>query len=722
MNPQQIDDCLAIHRDGTWRKCDGDDLRALPHDLFEAGRMSDLRQLLLSYDWIRAMVERGRVVELVADYDLILSRDPADSALSTVQAALRLSSQAVTAAPRQLPSQLTGRLSDQPEAEIVALLADAARLTDHAWLRPVKTCLTSPDRPLRMILEGHTGHVECVAVSPDGRFAVSGATDNTMRVWDLATGTTLRTLEGHSNYVYSVVISADGRRVLSGSWDDTVRLWDLETGVARLTLEGHTASVCAVALSPDGRIAASGSMDRTARVWNLETGTTVQVLKGHTSHVTCVAFFAGGRRVVTGSVDRTMRVWDLWDSKVVHVLTGHTEQVTGVAMLADGKRAVSTSWDRTVRVWNLETGKCEATSDYRGFATLSADGRYARSGANVWDVESGKACGTLEGNTAFVHCFALFQDGRRAISGWQDNTLRVWNMAAKAQAPAEARPGFTRISMSADGAVAVSTGAAAQDNTLRVWNPGTGTVVRTLSGHVGRVKSVDMSADGRLAISGAVDGTLRVWNVDSGESVRSLPGWGLALALSADGRRALSDSGHLTVRVWNIETGEPMGTLTYTRSLMCIALSGDGRTAILESEEVADLAVWDVESGKTVGQLSGHRGYDLDLVLTMDGSRAVSTAEDNKVRVWDVPSGELLQAWDAGPVRCVALIADGNRVVSGASDRTLRVWDFATGECLLEFLADDAVVDCAVAEGGRLAFTDQAGRVGFLQVEHDTRQ
>ena len=87
-----------------------------------------------------------------------------------------------------------------------------------------------------------------------------------------ASGQTLRTLQRHTDSVSAVALSADGRRALSGSYDDTLHLWDLGTGQTLRTLEGHTDPVFAVALSPDGCRALSGSSDNTLRLWDLSDG------------------------------------------------------------------------------------------------------------------------------------------------------------------------------------------------------------------------------------------------------------------------------------------------------------------------------------------------------------------------------------------------------------------------------------------------------------------
>ena len=123
-----------------------------------------------------------------------------------------------------------------------------------------------------IVLEGHTGVVNSVAFSPDGKTLTSGARspDNSILLWVAMTGT----LTGHPLGVTSTVFSPDGRTLASGSeglfeYDDTIRLWDAESTTHKHILTGHTANVKSVAFSPDGKTLASGSLDKTIRLWKL---------------------------------------------------------------------------------------------------------------------------------------------------------------------------------------------------------------------------------------------------------------------------------------------------------------------------------------------------------------------------------------------------------------------------------------------------------------------
>jgi WD40 repeat protein len=134
----------------------------------------------------------------------------------------------------------------------------------------------------------------------------SGSSDNTLRLWDLATGETLRTLEGHTNGVSAVAVLADGSRALSGSFDNTLRLWDLATGETLRTLEGHSNLVSSVAVLADSRRALSGSFDNTLRLWDLATGQCVAEFTADAA-IDCVAF-ARDDLVVAGSAEGKIHV------------------------------------------------------------------------------------------------------------------------------------------------------------------------------------------------------------------------------------------------------------------------------------------------------------------------------------------------------------------------------------------------------------------------------
>ena len=282
-----------------------------------------------------------------------------------------------------------------------------------------------------------TNEITAVAVTPDGRHAVSGSREKTLKVWDLDTGALVRTLEGHADRVTGVAVTADGRRTVSASWDKTLKVWNLGTGSVVHTLEGHTGVVWGVAVTPDGRQAVSGSSDETLKVWDLEHGGVLRTLEGHAAPVRGVAVTPDGRGVVSAAGDGTLKLWGLERGALVHTFAGHTAGVTAVTVTPDGRQAVSGSSDETLKVWDLGSGVLihtleghtagvtgvAATPDGKGAVSAASDGTL-----KVWDIETGVTVLTLEDHTGPVYDVAVTPDGRRAISASSDETLKVWDL------------------------------------------------------------------------------------------------------------------------------------------------------------------------------------------------------------------------------------------------------------------------------------------------------
>ena len=118
-------------------------------------------------------------------------------------------------------------------------------------------------------------------------------------MWNLESGQTVRTLKGHSDWVNGVAITPDGRRAVSASWDHTLRVWNLESGQTVRLLEGHTYWVTGVAITPDGRRAVSTSRDKTLRVWDIQSGQELASFIADASSTAC-AVSSDSRTIVAG--------------------------------------------------------------------------------------------------------------------------------------------------------------------------------------------------------------------------------------------------------------------------------------------------------------------------------------------------------------------------------------------------------------------------------------
>ena len=254
-------------------------------------------------------------------------------------------------------------------------------------------------------LTGHTNWIGPIAFK-DNKTLISGSGDNTLRAWNVATGTQrweqdvgnpvwavalpshdpdfiayggsinfdIRMrysngdwrgkVEGSTKAVRSLAFKPNSYLLASGSEDRTIRIWDVgdPSNLRHVrTLRGHTERVNNVAWSPDGRTLASASDDGTVRLWNPDNGINFAVLRGHTVGALCVAWSPDGRMLASGSFDKTIRLWDPDTHGTLRVLRGHTHDVYSLAFHPDGQTLASGSFDKTIRLWDPNTSAHKAT-------------------------------------------------------------------------------------------------------------------------------------------------------------------------------------------------------------------------------------------------------------------------------------------------------------------------------------------------------------------------
>jgi hypothetical protein len=292
----------------------------------------------------------------------------------------------------------------------------------HGAHAKVSTTAPSP-------FQGHSGTVNCVAFSADGKLAASGSNDRTVRLWQVPGGKELACFKSDSAEVFAIAFSHDGKFLVSAGRDKLLRLWDVETGKLVRVFEGHTDSIRCVAFSPDGKQAMSGGDDRSMRLWDVDRGKEVLALAGHEGAVTSVAWSRDGRQILSGSRDGTAR------------LDGHAGPVLCVALAPDGQTALTGGNDKTVRVWSLPTGN--EVHCFTGHANAVIHVQFAAAGTILssssqhknpdltwrrWDLKQRTQTGSLTpGADIRFGCVAISPDGRYFLVGGPDGFLRMWS-------------------------------------------------------------------------------------------------------------------------------------------------------------------------------------------------------------------------------------------------------------------------------------------------------
>ena len=279
-------------------------------------------------------------------------------------------------------------------------------------------------------LRGHGGPVRALAISPDGKTALSGSFDTSAIRWSLARNVAEQVLRFHDSAVNAVAILPDGRLVTGGE-DGKIAVWQPTLGEPIQIFTGHTAPIVALAVSPDGKRIASASWDRTVRVWPVDGGPAV-LLEGHQQNVNGVAFMPDGKAVVSVSHDPDVRIWPLGGGATTIVKM--PTPLNSVAVAPDGE-IVTGGGDGKVYFLSPageRRGEIEASPTPIISVAISPDGKFVaaagiRGSVAVIERAARKLAHTLVGPGLPVWSVAFFPDSRTLLTGGTDRMIRRWN-------------------------------------------------------------------------------------------------------------------------------------------------------------------------------------------------------------------------------------------------------------------------------------------------------
>lgn len=192
------------------------------------------------------------------------------------------------------------------------------------------------------------------ALAVNGKRALTGHANGKVGLWDLERSEKLATVQRNEANIWAVAFMGDDNQFAVASHDWKVALWDARQPSAPLdVLEGHNNAVQALAVAPGRRLLASGSADKTVRLWDLKSLKRKRTYRGQRDFITALAFSHNGKLLAGGALDGRIRVWSTLSRRTLRLFSGHKEQVKDLAFSPSGKLLASASGDGAVRLWNL---------------------------------------------------------------------------------------------------------------------------------------------------------------------------------------------------------------------------------------------------------------------------------------------------------------------------------------------------------------------------------
>lgn len=285
----------------------------------------------------------------------------------------------------------------------------------------------------QLSLSGHTAAVTDMLLLKDGQTLVTSSADETIRLWNLETGTEIRQLRGHNSSVNALNRTTDQNILISAGADRRINFWSLPDGERPLQSidDAHDSPINTLAVSNNGQWLASADGSGVIKIWQLKTlemlHTISQEAVGTINHL---HFTRDDSYLVSGG--KKLLLWDLNDPAEPIPLEGHTSFINRLEVSPDNQTLISASADRTVRLWNLNEKSLLATlqghQSYVNDVMVDGPRLWSSDEAKtilMWDLQQELPLRQLEGFTTDIWRFAVQPNGRIVNIGGDQNRITI---------------------------------------------------------------------------------------------------------------------------------------------------------------------------------------------------------------------------------------------------------------------------------------------------------
>ncbi len=292
------------------------------------------------------------------------------------------------------------------------------------------------------------------------RILASGGDDHEIRLWLTADGKVQGVLAKSSHPLSALNFSPDGQLLITGNFTpprpnqlDSIYLSKRKSLSSHF--KGHDNLVIATAFHPNGQWVATGGGDhKEVLLWRANDGEILSRLEGRGRTIYAVGFSRDGRYISWGQThnwDETRKIlnlndrgslekqFDLGEIEPVNGGLGNTEFIRAQERVGEVSLFVRKVADNRLevkkgrkRICTIERGQSEGL--WHNAYTLTPDGRHILSGAQNGDLRiyslDGKTEARLIGHTGTIMAVAISADGHWALSGANDQTLKLWDLEA----------------------------------------------------------------------------------------------------------------------------------------------------------------------------------------------------------------------------------------------------------------------------------------------------
>lgn len=599
------------------------------------------------------------------------------------------------------------------------------RTTLHASLLLLTlSVFAQKDRINTIIQRGHNETVKSVAVSPNGKFLLTGSRDKSAKLWDWETGLEVHSFLGHGHTVNDVVFNKDGSLLATSSADNTAKIWTTQNHSLRWTSPKSTNYTTTIAFHPNKDWVAIGGFDWNLVVYNYKTGDSITSIKvapdKGVGYGVQARFSLDGDKLIIGQDNRTASIYDCKDWTETQTFKPKAGWCGGcgtyTTLSPDGLQFTKLSNNDSVRTYDMKSGKEVHVyplhlRDMAGISyNTEGDALVVANEDSVWilNVQSNSIKHRWHPDVKNINSVVFHPNGQ-VIIGTDDNKAFVYeqngqfvrtfqgiqNMLDFSGNPYDANSYWdTHIVkhlkyrpkqiLGPNNASIIEFGTGL---TAYQWSLMDGKKKRSFIGHSKMVVCASMSADEKTLATGSANGELFLWDIKTGKLLQILKGHRdpiFDVRFSNNGAQLASTSwgGHVIIHNLedqSIQSDIYLGnvaayTLSFTKNDVYLILSKLDKT----------LELWEIDSKTKVKSFIGHTDQ-VSQIRTINSDQFLTSSKDGSLIAWNIPSGliERKLKHPAGTsINTFAYQEQTGMIFTGGSDRKLYKWNANTGQLL----------------------------------------
>jgi len=542
------------------------------------------------------------------------------------------------------------------------------------------------------------------AFAKNGEEYVLGGRDGTIRICKLRTGEIVRHFEGVGELV---AITPDGRTAVTINGDHLLRVIELTSGkcifsnTAKVRRRSDSSWAASVAISDDGKMLAvslpyegakaSLFAETTIEVCDLEKNEDLPPVR-QTGELESLLFAHDGETLITGWGDGTINLTEI-HNRSSRKFVGRKLPVLSLALSPDGSILASGSSDETIQLWEMRLWKMKQPvaltplGDVWSLAFSPNGQRLAVGGRStvmtILDLQKQPVRDRIEGLSPKEWGNFTFSPNSKLMAGvCKGDVLNIWE--TDTFRPVAKLENVAYVMMFSPDSKALL--ASKSENEPFWWYPQSNKIIPLPTQGMSGVECADVSSDGRLGILGHRNGTLQLVDIEAGTEIASWPahdGGVMSVKFSAVADRIVSGGRDRSVAIWDRPTQKRIAWNPGEHRGAVCGLAYAEKTARMASGCLADMIkIWDPANlSKSLASMPYHKGAIRSLDFSGDGRTLASGSEDSTIILFNVSLHQEIATIDLGsPVRLVLFSPDGNTLATVTDSGTLRLLRATTFE------------------------------------------